>query len=108
MKQVIQDNRARKLRVVEGPPPQLEPGGILVAVDYSLISSGTEKAKAQLAGQNLAAKAMARPDLVRQVRENARSEGGAGTYRTVQNRLAAPGLLGYSAAGKVIAVGREG
>ncbi|MGD9935125.1 MAG: bi-domain-containing oxidoreductase, partial [Dehalococcoidia bacterium] len=81
--------------------------GILVAVDYSLISSGTEKAKAQLAGQNLAAKAMARPDLVRQVLENARSEGVAGTYRKVQNRLAAPGLLGYSAAGKVIAVGRE-
>lgn len=107
MKQVIQDNRARKLRVLDGPPPQLLPGGILVAVDYSLISSGTEKAKAQLAGQNLAAKALARPDLVRQVIENARTEGIAGTYRKVQSRLAAPGLLGYSAAGTVIAVGPE-
>lgn len=107
MKQVIQDNRGRTLRVLEGPPPQLLRAGILVAVEYSLVSSGTEKAKAELAGQRLAAKALARPDLVRQVLQNARIEGLATTYRKVQNRLAAPGLLGYSAAGTVIAVGTD-
>jgi polar amino acid transport system substrate-binding protein len=105
LKQLVQDNRARRLRVLDTPPPQLATGSVLVGVEYSLISSGTERAKAQLARQTLAGKALARPDLVRQVLRTARDEGVVSTYHKVQNRLAEPGLLGYSAAGRVLAVG---
>jgi NADPH:quinone reductase-like Zn-dependent oxidoreductase len=58
-----------------------------------------------LARSSLLAKARARPDLVRQVVSQARSEGLASTTQAVRSRLADDLPLGYSAAGEVVAVG---
>ena len=105
MRQVIQDNRGRTVRTIDAPPPQLLPDGMLVRTAFSVLSAGTELAKVKLARQTLLGKARSRPDLVRQVLETARREGPAATYAKVMSRLSEPGLLGYSLAGEVIAVG---
>ena len=61
MKQVEQNYRTGKLRVVEVPAPRVGEGSLLVATRVSLISSGTEKQLMDLAKASLAGKAMARP-----------------------------------------------
>src|SRR5690348_10210783 len=105
MKQVIQSYNTGELRLAEVPVPALQPNTILVQTVNSLISVGTERYMLDLAKKSLLGKALARPDLVRQVVNKLQSEGPAETYRQVMGRLDTPVALGYSAAGKVIAVG---
>lgn len=78
---------------------------MLVAVQASLISSGTERRKAELGSKSLLKKARARPDLVAQVIDRARVEGLPDTMNLVRERLDASQPLGYSAAGTVVEVG---
>ncbi len=62
-------------------------GGILVRTAFSAISSGTEKAAVEAGRKSLLGKAMARPDLVKQVLEYAQSNGIAAARQKVQARL---------------------
>jgi threonine dehydrogenase-like Zn-dependent dehydrogenase len=105
MKQVIQSPRTGKLTVQEVPAPQAGAGQILVRTRASLISAGTERQVVDFARKNLAGKARARPDLVRKVLDKARRDGIGATMRAVVARLDEPLPLGYSAAGRVVAVG---
>ena len=107
MKQVTQHFRTGKLAVQELPTPACRPGWLLVATRASLISAGTEKMLMDLASANLAGKAMARPDLVRQVMAKARREGLVTTLDKVWTKLDTPVPLGYSCAGQVLDVGRD-
>lgn len=107
MKQVTQAQRGGGLRIEEVPPPSVQPGGVLVCTAYSLISSGTERAKIELARMSLLGKARARPEQARRVLETLREQGPLATYRKVISRLEALQPLGYSCSGLVIAVGRE-
>ena len=84
------------------PPPARRPGELLVATRYSLISAGTERAAVEQGQTSLAAKARARPDLVRKVVDSARDEGIATTYAKVRGQLGEPRALGYSLAGVVL------
>ncbi|MGY4706891.1 bi-domain-containing oxidoreductase [Candidatus Bipolaricaulota sp. J31] len=59
----------------------------------------------EIAKKSLVGKALARPDLVRQVIAKARAEGILEAYRQAMNRLDTPVPLGYSSAGVVIDVG---
>ena len=104
MKQLLQDARTGELTVAEVPPPQLLPGCVLVRVEASLISAGTERASSEFAGKSLLAKAKARPDLVRDVLAKLRRDGLVSTLQTLRSRLDQPQSLGYSSAGRVIAV----
>lgn len=106
MKQVEQNYRTGKLRVVEVPAPRAETGRLLVQTRTSLISSGTEKQLMDLAKASLAGKALARPDLVRQVLRTARRDGLRATAEKVFAKLDQPIPLGYSLAGQVLDVGR--
>jgi polar amino acid transport system substrate-binding protein len=106
MKQVEQNYRSGKLRVAEVPAPRASGGGLLVATRASLISSGTEKQLMDLAKASLAGKAMARPDLVRQVLRAAKRDGLRATANKVFAKLDQPIPLGYSIAGRVLEVGR--
>jgi polar amino acid transport system substrate-binding protein len=74
----------------------------LVATRVSLISSGTERQLVDLAKASLAGKAMARPDLVRQVINKAQREGIVPTLEKVFAKLDTPIPLGYSLAGVVL------
>jgi predicted dehydrogenase/threonine dehydrogenase-like Zn-dependent dehydrogenase len=107
MKALLQDSRSGQLRLVEVPPPELRPGGILVQTHFSAISSGTELAKLETGEKSLLGKALARPDVVRRVLTVAREEGIASAYQKVKNRLDSFSTLGYSCSGIVLAVGEE-
>lgn len=106
MKQVSQRLRDGQLRVVDVPAPQLDDWKVLVRTHASLVSAGTERAKVEVARQNLLGKARRRPDQVRQVVERVRSDGLKSTIDAVRNRLEALSPLGYCAAGRVEQVGR--
>jgi predicted dehydrogenase len=105
MKQVLQDARSGEIQVAEVPAPQLLPGCVLVRIAASLVSAGTERASSEFASKNLVQKAQARPDLVREVMHKVRRDGLFSTVQAVQTRLDQPTALGYSSAGRVLAVG---
>ena len=105
MKQVIQSARTGKLAVKDVPAPRARPGHLLVRTRASLISAGTERLVVGFAKKNLAAKARARPDLVKKMLNKARRDGPLATMKAVLARLDAPLPLGYSAAGIVEEVG---
>lgn len=107
MKAVVQNMKTGELFVDEVPPPTLKRHGVLVAVRRSLISLGTERAIIELAHKGPIGKAKDRPDLARKVWTKAKQEGFWNTYKVVKNLLDSPIPLGYSCAGKVIAVGDE-
>jgi predicted dehydrogenase/threonine dehydrogenase-like Zn-dependent dehydrogenase len=105
MKAILEDMRSGKVMAYEVPQPELRPGGILVRTAFSAISSGTERVKLEAGEKSLMGKAMARPDLVRQVVDFARNEGIKAAYQRVQSRLDSLSPLGYSCSGIVIAAG---
>lgn len=105
MKQVVQTLRSGEINVNEVPIPTLNDKFVLVRNSVSVISAGTEKSKVDLGNKNLIQKAMARPDLFKQVLAKIKTEGLRKTLQTVNSRLDSPSPLGYSSAGKVVAVG---
>lgn len=107
MLQIIQSYRTGEMELAEVPVPICDDGGILVRTAVSLVSAGTEKMLVDLARKSLAGKALARPDLVKQVVGKMKKEGIRQTLEKVFTKLDNPIPLGYSCAGKVIAVGRD-
>ena len=105
MKQVVQDLRSKRPKVLEVPVPQPDPGTVLVRTSVSLVSAGTERALVEFAGKGPLGKARARPDLVGQTMEKARQEGALNAVLAVRRRLDEAVPLGYSSAGWVEAVG---
>lgn len=105
MKQVTQRLRDGIVDVLDVPEPVLTPDTVLVEVRASLLSAGTERAKVVAGKMSLVGKARSRPDQVAQVLDKARADGVLETVRTVRARLDQPSVLGYSAAGVVLAVG---
>ena len=105
MKQLIQSIASGKATVADVPMPLVRPGHILAQVMASLVSAGTERSVVEFAEKNLVQKAMARPDLVRQLVVKAKREGWISTLETARHRLDTDMALGYSNAGIVIQVG---
>ena len=105
MKQVVQSARSGKLALKEVPDARVRSGHLLVRTRASLISAGTERMVVNFAKKSLAAKAKARPDLVRKVLDKAKRDGIGATMRAVMARLDEPLPLGYSAVGEVVEVG---
>lgn len=101
MKQVLQYDRAKQIKIENIPSPQIKSIGLVVDNRSSLISVGTEKAIINQSQKSLAGKAKQRPDVVKQVIEKVKTEGIASTYNKVMGRLKAPIPLGYSSAGIV-------
>lgn len=107
MKQVEQNYRSGKLRLIEVPVPMAGRGRNLVATRVSLISAGTEKQIIDLARSSLAGKAVARPDLVRKTLTKMKNEGVLPTVQKVFAKLDTPIPLGYSLAGQVVEAGQD-
>ncbi|HIJ93510.1 MAG: bi-domain-containing oxidoreductase [Rhodospirillales bacterium] len=106
MRQVIQSHRTGKLKLLDVPAPKVRAGHLLVQTRASLISAGTERMAVEFASKTIAGKAKARPDLVKKVLAKAKRDGIGATLRAVLARLDEPLPLGYSAAGKVVALGQ--
>ncbi len=104
MKALVGDLASGDLKTLDVPEPELRPGGILVRTAFSAISSGTERAKIETSDKSLISKALARPDLVKDVLNYARANGAMAAYEKVQTKLNTLSVMGYSCAGTVIAV----
>src|SRR5688572_27515349 len=107
MKQVLQNRKSGKVSIGEVPVPAVQPGRVLVRTVASLISAGTERASVESGRKSLVQEARERPDLVKAVIDKARTEGLRNTFNAVRGKLASSQALGYSAAGIVIAVGKD-
>ena len=105
MKQIVQSINNGEIMVVDAPPPDLQPGFVLVRNVCSLVSSGTERASHEFAGKNLLQKAKARPDLIKQFMDKSKKDGVLSAFDAVKSSLDQAMPLGYSTAGKVLTVG---
>jgi predicted dehydrogenase/threonine dehydrogenase-like Zn-dependent dehydrogenase len=105
MRALLEDMKSGRVAAYDVPAPELQEGGILVRTAFSAISSGTEKAAVKAGRKSLLGKAMARPDLVKQVLEYAQSNGLAAARQKVQARLETLSALGYSCSGFVVEAG---
>jgi predicted dehydrogenase/threonine dehydrogenase-like Zn-dependent dehydrogenase len=100
MKQVLYDKSGRVF-VEDVPVPAVGRNQVLVKVEYSLLSAGTEKSMIELMKKPLIKMAIERKDLAKQVIDYAKEAGIASTIQLVRSRLDTWHLLGYSCAGTV-------
>jgi len=105
VKQVSLDPSNGRVDLLTLDRPIVPRNGVLVSTRYSIISSGTERSKVDLATKPLWEKARERPEQVAKVLDSIRTEGLVATAQKVHERLAAPQPLGYSLAGTVLEVG---
>ncbi len=103
MKQVLVSGGV--VRLEEVPAPVVEPGTVLVRMDHSCISIGTEMSGVKSSGTPLWKRALNQPQHVRKVVDMLLADGFAQTRRLVQERLAIELPTGYSGAGVVLEVG---
>ncbi|HEU4698115.1 MAG TPA: bi-domain-containing oxidoreductase [Gemmatimonadales bacterium] len=103
MKQVL--IRRGQAVVEEVPAPGVERGTLLVQVEASCISVGTELSGIRQSGQPLWKKALNQPQKVRAVLQTVAAQGLQNTRSQIEGKLAAGEPTGYSAAGVVLAVG---
>ena len=103
MKQVLV--RQGQAVVEEVPAPLVEPGTVLVRVERSCISVGTEMSGLRGSGVPLWKRALAEPDKVRKALQMVATQGLAHTRSVVEGKLQAGSPTGYSAAGEVFEAG---
>ena len=105
MKQLVQEVGTGETRVIDAPAPAPDRGQVLIEVAASLVSAGTERSVVRFGEKSLVSKALARPDLVRQVLSKVVRDGLLNTVAAVQQQLAEPIALGYALSGVVRGVG---
>ncbi len=103
MKQVL--IRGGGVVVHEVPAPLVRAKTILVGVEYSCISVGTEMSGVRMSGLPLYRRAMKQPENVAKVLNMMRDQGIRRTLDRVSGKLNAGSPTGYSAAGIVLAIG---
>lgn len=104
MKQVV-TNKGR-IDIIDSPIPCIEPGTVVVRVDFSCISAGTELAGLRASGKSLLAQAFEKPDRIVKAARLASRRGLRSASAAVRSQTAGGQRpTGYSAAGTVTAVG---
>ncbi|KAF0100129.1 MAG: oxidoreductase [bacterium] len=103
MKQVLVSGGAVRLEDV--PAPMVEAGTVLIQMDHSCISIGTEMSGVKSTGLPLWKRALRQPQHVRKVVDMVLADGLMATRRLVQERLSVELPTGYSGAGVVVEVG---
>lgn len=91
--------------VAHVPAPKIEPDTVIVRVDHSCISIGTELAGIRSSGTPLWKRALQQPEAVKAVVKMAVSDGLPRTINRVSGQLNLGHATGYSAAGIVVEVG---
>jgi predicted dehydrogenase/threonine dehydrogenase-like Zn-dependent dehydrogenase len=99
--------RGGSVVVEDVPAPAAGPRSVLVRVEWSCVSAGTEGASVAMSALPLYRRALKQPEHAKRALEIARNEGFVRTYKRVRGQLAAGLPTGYSAAGVVVAVGDE-
>jgi predicted dehydrogenase/threonine dehydrogenase-like Zn-dependent dehydrogenase len=103
----LQSFRNCKISHADVAAPLPGPREVVVRTASSLISAGTERMLVDFGRSNLLQKARKQPQRVGEVAAKARAEGLLATAEAVRTKLDSPTTLGYSSAGRVVAVGRE-
>ena len=106
MKQLFLSVNDGSVNVLETPAPVVKPNTVITETIYSVVSAGTERSLASFGSKNLIQKAMERPDQVQKVLEKMSTDGILTTVEAAFGRLKDPMPMGYTAVGKVTAVGR--
>ena len=107
MKQVLQDLKSGAIMVADTPDPAPAPGRLLVRVQASLLSAGTESAQVAKARQSLFTKLRQKPELLRKGLEELRERGLDGIREKIASKYEGFGELGYSCAGTVVHCGDD-
>ena len=109
MQQIIRRVIDRKGKVVtlELPEPHLGGNQVLVQNHYSLISSGTELSTLSKTPTELVKQTLSDPWMRNVVKQTVFSTGLSQTARRVWQEMLMPREIGYSGAGKVLAVGED-
>lgn len=92
-------------KVEEVPAPGITPGNVLVELEHSAISAGTELRGVAESGQPLWRRALRNPDKVKAVIRLASHEGISSARAKVTGKLESGQPTGYSAAGIVVGTG---
>src|SRR5438552_4775555 len=103
MKQVlIKQGRAL---VEDVPAPLVGPGKVLVRVDHSCISVGTEMSGVKASAQPLWKRVLSQPDKIKKAWKMVATHGLSRLHSVIQGKLSTPLATGYSAAGTILEVG---
>jgi predicted dehydrogenase/threonine dehydrogenase-like Zn-dependent dehydrogenase len=105
MKQVLVSRG--DIQIADVPTPNVGPSNVLVRVQWSCISAGTEIAGVRLSALPLYRRALKQPEHVRKVLELMRDHGVKRTWDRIAGKLGTGTPLGYAASGRVIAIGRD-
>jgi len=105
MKQVI--IKQGKATLEEVPAPKIELGTVLVQVNHSCISIGTEMSGVKVSGTPLWKRALKQPENVKKVVQMATTQGLSKTRSVISGKLEAGNPTGYSATGIVLEVGAD-
>lgn len=105
VKQVV--IRAGEAVIENVPAPQVSEKNLLVAVSHSCVSTGTEMAGVRLSALPLYRRALVQPSKVAQALQMVKDKGVRHTLDRVRGKLAAGFPTGYSAAGRVLAMGDQ-
>lgn len=103
MKQVLV--KKGQVAVAEIAAPVTEPGTVLVRVDHSCISIGTEMSGIKASSLPLWKRALQQPEKVKKVLKMVSTQGLSATKTLVEGKLDEAQPTGYSAAGTVMEVG---
>jgi predicted dehydrogenase/threonine dehydrogenase-like Zn-dependent dehydrogenase len=103
MKQVVLGSKGVSL--IEVPAPLLEPGNVLVATAYSLISTGTEMSSIDSKSEGMIRKAFKQPEKIQKLLMYLQKQGVQNTVNFIQGKMAVVTPLGYSCSGIVVQVG---
>lgn len=103
MKQIL--IRQGDVLLEDVPAPKVEPGTVLVQVDHSCISIGTEMSGIRASGLPLWQRALKQPQNVKKLFQMVAAQGVSKTKRLVEGTLGTAQPTGYSAAGIVLAIG---
>lgn len=106
MKQLFLSVNDGSMSVVDTPAPTVKDNTVVIETIYSVVSAGTERSLTSFGGKNLVQKALERPDQVKKVTEKMSTDGILTTVGAAFGRLKDPMPMGYTAVGKVTAVGR--
>jgi predicted dehydrogenase/threonine dehydrogenase-like Zn-dependent dehydrogenase len=107
MKQIIQNLNNGETSLIEVPAPMVMDGHLLIQSTYSLVSIGTEKMLVDFGRANWLNKVIQQPDQVKVAWDKIKTDGFKSTIHSIKNKLNTPIPLGYSNAGRVIAVGNN-
>ena len=107
MKTILQSLKNGTTTIIESPIPDIKDTELLVEIEKSIVSVGTEKMLVNFGNSNYFQKARQQPEKVKQVFDKVKTDGIEPTFNAVKAKLEQPITLGYSNSGKVIRTGKK-